>query len=579
MEFRDYLRILSARRTVILTAVVVTAFTALLVSLVLPAEYEANAEVLVIERDAGAAIFGQLLPELSSQPERSLQTQVRLITRPARLEQVIRDLDLRMSPDALAAMVAVSASGQTNVVTIQATDGDAVRAAAIANAMATEYVSWSRTQRQGSLRNAITSVEQRLAVLEREAVALANDASGDDEEAKVKLGIMTSSYALLSEKLEQLRINEELESGSAEVITPAVVGRSPARPAPVRNTVLGVMVGLVLGLGLAFLWDYLDDTVRDTAEVDRFFDRPKLAVIPFAAAGDHSARLAVMDDPGSPRAESYRVLRNALDFVNFDKQIKTLVVTSTAPSEGKSTVSANLAVALAQAGQRVIYIMSDFRRPTSHSMFGLRNVLGLSEVLTGVVTPIAGLVKPYKDLPLSVLVAGKMPPNPAELLASDRMKAIIDELAKHADWIIVDTPPVLAVSDGATVSRWADGVLLVVRLGLTTRAALARTGEIMSQVGANVVGVVTSVTEGSAEAGTAYGYGMSGAKGYETASAGSYYWSKRSDRHEAKYALLRNPVVLSAGFAVTLAATLGLFWVLDMAFGWGLIGQFAASIG
>lgn len=575
MEFREFVRVIASRRWLILWCSVVSAVVALAVSVIMPGTYRAVSEVLVLESGASSALFGELLPELSTQPERSLQTQLRLMGRRTLAEGAIRRLDLRETPRVLMERVTISAAGRTNVVTIQVEDKDPARATRIANALADEYVVWSRTKQQEALRSAIAEVERRLIAVENEAVALDERAQSEsDDEADIRLKMVTSTYVMLSEKLEQLRINEQLETGSGTVVTPAVVEDEPIAPRPLLNLVLGLVLGASGALAGSVVWDRLDDRVKDVEEIDGVFDTPKLGVIPFGSASEISRPLAVRDDPGSPRAEAYRVLRNALDFVNVDSTVKTLVVTSTAPSEGKSTISANLAVALAQAGRSVVYVMCDFRRPTSHELFEIDNNVGLSDVLTGSIGLAATLVQPYEDLPLKVLVSGKMPPNPAELLSSDKMKAVVSELAEQSEWIIVDTPPVLAVSDGAAVSRWADAVLVVVRLGHATRAALARSREIMDQVGATVVGVVASVSVSAADSQHGYGYySISGISGDQSAIPyGSYYWGRRGSRHAGlDPADPRYRVRLLAGFAGGLLGVVVTFWLLDMALDWRFV--------
>jgi capsular exopolysaccharide synthesis family protein len=296
----------------------------------------------------------------------------------------------------------------------------------------------------------------------------------------------------------------------------------------VRNSGLGLAVGLVFGLGMAFLYEYLDNTIKSDEEAEKVYGAPVLGHIPFVKLDKgQEQHLAIVEKPGSAAAESFRVLRNSLDFINFEHGIKTLMVTSAAPAEGKSTVAANLAASLAQAGAKVAMVSCDFRRPTTEGFFGVPNVVGLSDVLLGRNSLKSALQRPG-DEQLVVLTSGKMPPNPSELLGSAKMQELVNELEQWADWVIIDTPPLLAVSDGAAVARWADGVLLVSRAGVSTRETAEKGSEMLANVGAKVIGVVIS---GSEEGGGEGGY-YAGAASYSRYY--SYYSQGATDQKRSK---------------------------------------------
>lgn len=608
MELKDYLKVVRARKWVILQAVVVVVLTAAVVSLLQPAVYEGEAKVLISEKDTGAALFGAVLPELSSQPERGLQTQVQLMQLRPLAEDAIRKLNLKTDAEALLKRIRVSAVGQTNIVTVTASDRDPVRAAGIANEMANQFVAWSKDYKRESLRVASEEVEARLEEAKTEVIELGRkiNAEGKSDELAAELQIATGAYTTLAEKLEQLRINEQLEIGSGRVVSEAVVEADPVSPKPVRNGALGVAVGLVFGLGMAFLYEYLDNTIKSEDEVERCFGAPVLGHIPTdKVAKEQSRRLAIVESPGSRTAEAYRVLRNSLDFINFQHDIKTLLVTSAAPGEGKSTVAANLAASLAQAGQKVVMMSCDFRRPTTEQFFGVTNMIGLSDVLTGSHSLKAALQRPG-DEQLVVLTSGKMPPNPSELLSSKKMQELVQELEEWADWVIIDTPPLLAVADPAAVARWANGVLLVTRAGVSTREAAGNAREMIDNVGARVIGVaIWDLGEGGASSGYDYGKHYYGnyyyADYYSTAAAGQ----GRSARHRDSGA--RAPVQVTAtpmpkgqtaepivyippksagrriaesvgrvlaatlGFLAVVAVAGGVVYALDVYFGWGVL--------
>lgn len=602
MELRDYLRVIRSRKWTVLQAIVIVTLAAVAVSLLLPKTYEGEAKVLVSEKDTGAAIFGTVLPELSSQPERGMQTQVQLVQLRPLAEQTIRKLNLQSSPEALLQRVTVSSVGQTNIVSIKATDADPKVAAAIANTMADGYVEWSRQSKRASIKAAADEVDTRLQAAKDEILQLGRKitAQGKSDELAAELQIATGAYTTLAQKLEELRVNEQLETGSGSVVSPAVVNEDAVSPKPLRNGGLGLAVGLVFGLGMAFLYEYLDNTIKSDEEAEKLYGAPVLGHIPFVKLEKgQEQHLAIVERPGSAAAESFRVLRNSLDFINFEHNIKTLMITSSAPGEGKSTVAANLAASLAQAGSKVAMVSCDFRRPTTEGFFGVPNIVGLSDVLLGRNSLKAALQRPG-DEQLLVLTSGKMPPNPSELLGSQRMQELVRELEEWADWVVIDTPPLLAVADGAAVARWADGVLLVSRAGVSTRETADKGAEMLGNVGAKVIGVVVS---GSAEAqrdggyyaGSSYYSGYygyyseetsgkrakgpdSGAKapvkvktpGMVTDEAPREAWvPERSPAREFAAAVGRIMTGVLA-FLVVLAVAALLAYFLDQYFGWGL---------
>ncbi len=603
MELRDYLRVIRARKWVIAQAVVVVTLAAVVASLLQPKTYQGEAEVLVSEKDTGAAIFGTVLPEFSSQPERGLQTQVQLAQLRPLAEGTIRKLNLQESPESLLARVDVSAVGQTNIISIKATAASAQQAAEVANAMADAYVQWSKDSKRASVKAAADEVEQRLETAKQEILDLGRKitAQGKSDELAAELQIATGAYTTLAQKLEELRVNEQLETGSGAVVSPAVVEADPVSPKPARNGGLGVAVGLVFGLGMAFLYEYLDNTIKSDEEIERIFGIPVLGHIPFVKLEKGvEQHLAIVEKPGSAAAESFRVLRNSLDFINFEHNIKTLMVTSAAPGEGKSTVAANLAASLAQAGAKSAMVSCDFRRPTTEAFFNVPNVLGLSDVLLGRNSLKAALQRPG-DEQLVVLTSGKMPPNPSELLGSSKMQELIESLEEWADWVVIDTPPLLAVSDGAAVGRWSDAVLVVSRAAISTRETAQKGSEMLANVGANTIGVVVSgseegAREGGYYAGSAY-YSLY--HSYYSQGAGSDRRSKKADSGaKAPVKVTGAPSVPAAwmppkspgrlfaealgrimtgvlAFLVVLVLAGVVAYLLDGYFGWGLLRSLA----
>jgi non-specific protein-tyrosine kinase len=598
VELRDYLNVVRARKWIIIQAVVIVTLVAVGVSMIQVPVYQGSAKVLVSDR---GALLGDILSD-STGGQNALLTQVQLIGVRPLAEEAIRKLNLQVDPESLMQRVKVTVIAQTNVVNISVTDSDPKRAADTANAIADAYVAWSRSTKRESIKAAGDQIESRLNEARAQILALGakmaslkKDSNGQpiqNDQLTAELGIATGLYTTLATQLQQLRVNEQLEVGSGRVVSTAVVSDRKISPKPVRDGLLGLAVGLVLGLSMAFLVEYLDNTIKSTEEAERLFGAPVLGHIPAENLdkGD-GRRLTIVSRPGSSAAESYRVLRNSLDYINFQHDIKTLLVTSPAPGEGKSTVAANLAAGLAQTGKKVVLVSCDFRRPTTDQFFQVSKVIGLSDVLLGRNSLKSALQSPTGE-ELLILTSGKMPPNPSELLGSQKMQELIESLKEWADWVIIDSPPLLAVADPASVVRWVDGVLMVTKGGVSTREAASKARELLEKVGARIIGVAVW---GLPEFGTGKGYGYYhdsyyGAyryRGYysvqtpgrskkKTSSPDSmapevgfdYPPEKSSGRHIAEFTVRFMGGLLA--FVLVFMAIVGIVYLLDRTFAWGI---------
>lgn len=513
MDLRDSLRVVRKHRWTVLLCTLLTAAAALGASMLQAPTYEAQAHLLVSESDPRSAAIDAALSGFSSQPERGLQTQVRMLQMRPAFEQAIRRLDLRIPPEELQERTEIRTEGQTNVITVVVRDGDPERAAQTADAIAEEFALWVREFSRAKIRAAAEQVEEQLGEVRDELLAAAPDSKATDRE-RMALQIAGQDYAGLSEQLRALRIREEMEVGPVQVVGVAAVPEEAVAPKPVRNTVLGLIAGLALGMSIAFITEYLDDSVRSTDEVNLITQSPVLGVVPLSKGEEPG--VAITASASSPVAEAFRGIRNSLDFINFQDDIHTVLVTSAAPGEGKSTVAANLAAGLARAGKRVVLVSVDFHRPKSASYLGASEALGLSHVLTEQFE-LERCLQSVGDDGLVVLASGKVPPNPSELLGSQRMGQLMADLRRRADWVILDGPPVLAVADATAVSKWVDGSIVVVRSGKTSRDALARTVNMLSGVGAKIIGTVLLGVGDAADGSVAYAY-----------SAYSSYSAKRS---------------------------------------------------
>ena len=295
--------------------------------------------------------------------------------------------------------------------------------------------------------------------------------------------------------------------GGAGLIDPATVPSDPYEPDTVRNTLLAFGAGLLIGIVAALLASRFDSSIRSTRRLSDITGVPNLAVIPRVPLGHQRPDdLAAMGDPNSIEAEAYRTLRTAVEFLTNESGAKVVLVTSPRPGEGKSSVAANLAVTAAQAGRNVVLIDGDLRKPQMHRSFGLRNDRGLSSVLTGDATLNRAVKRLDAEKNLVILPAGPPPPDPADLLLSDRLGKAIQALAKAADLVVIDAPPVLPVTDSTILAQQSDAVLLAATVGLSERREWTETLERLAVVKANVIGTVMSRPDSRVEPATTYHY-------------------------------------------------------------------------
>ncbi|MGQ9853501.1 MAG: GumC family protein [Candidatus Oleimicrobiaceae bacterium] len=314
-------------------------------------------------------------------------------------------------------------------------------------------------------------------------------------------------YVMLQEKYQEARITEVGQLGNVTIIDRAVAPRTPVKPKKRVNLMLGAVMGLMLGVGLAFVMEYMDKSVRTIEDVEAL-GFSLLGTIPVIRAAQRDGRVEElpqgrMDDetrqiearlvthlrPKSPISESYRTLRTNIQFARGQTPVRTLLVTSAGPKEGKSTTVANLAITMAQLNTRTLLVDADLRRPILHKLFGLSRGAGLTNLLVGKAN-LDEVLLPTPVENLSVLPSGVLPPNPSELLGSQRMQEVIDQLKERFDIVLLDSPPVIAVTDASVLARLVDGVLLVVNSGHTNREALMRARELLEHVEAPVLGVL-----------------------------------------------------------------------------------------
>ncbi|HEY9658245.1 MAG TPA: polysaccharide biosynthesis tyrosine autokinase [Allocoleopsis sp.] len=318
-------------------------------------------------------------------------------------------------------------------------------------------------------------------------------------ELQRKLQAAQSTYETLLTRLQEIQVAENQNIGNARIVSPPTVPEDPSGPSKKLIVAAGGFLGLLLALAAAFAIDLVDRSVKTVRETKELFGYTVLGIIP-AISGSEKMQLRsskfdqaipsviTRDIPRSPISEAYRMLQANLRFLSSDKALRTVVITSSIPKEGKSEVSANLATAMAQSGRRVLLVDADMRRPVQHHIWGLTNSAGLSNIIVEQVAPKAVIQEVLPNL--HVLPAGVIPPNPVALLESKRMAALVADFSHEYDAVIFDTPPLSGTADAAVLGKMGDGVLLVVRPGTVDATHAEAAKEFLTQSGQHVLGIV-----------------------------------------------------------------------------------------
>jgi succinoglycan biosynthesis transport protein ExoP len=309
---------------------------------------------------------------------------------------------------------------------------------------------------------------------------------------KAELELIKSQYqsnrASLFTNLQSIRLTEVQSATTISQLNQALPDEDPIQPQPLRSAGLAALVGFMLAAGVVFLVAYLEDEIRDPSEITQRWGVPVIGVITSFAADE--SPLITLNKPRMPVSEAFRSLRTNLQFSGIDAPLRTLLVTSPSPSDGKSSIAANLATVMAQSDKDVVIVDGDMRRPTIHKVFKLSNRLGLSDYFLRAPDKMSGVVKKTPVNNLSIITSGSLPPNPSELLSSTKMRDVIALLAKHFDMVILDSPPLLAVTDALVLTKNVDGVILVVDPKKTKRSAIKQAIEQLQRVNARLLGVV-----------------------------------------------------------------------------------------
>ncbi len=512
---RDYLRVVRRRRWIILQAVILVPLAAVLFSLRQERMYQASAEVLLSQQNLAAALTGTTSATPTQQADRVAQTQADLARVPQVATRTLSAVGIQRSAIDFLNHSSVAAKQNADLLAFSVTDHSPELAATLASAYAKQFVAFRQELDTASLQRARNEVRARIHALE-------------------KSGLTRSPlYASLVDKDQQLATLEALQTSNASVVRTADHAVQ-VQPRPVRNGILGLALGLVLGLGLAFLWEALDTRVRSAEEISERLGMPLLARLPVPPRQMRKdERLVMLAEPRGDQAEAFRMLRTNLEFVRLGHDVRTIMVTSAVEQEGKSTTVANLAVALARAGQRVALVDLDLRRPFLDHFFDLRYRPGLTQVALGqtklddALIPVAitdagdrrarpetgngngsgnVTVRSAASLAtggLRVLVSGPLPPNAGEFVGSEALAHILGELRERFDTVLIDAPPLLQVGDPLALSAHVDALFIVTRMNVVRRPMLAEVRRLLETAPSRKLGFVLTGAEGE----DGYGYG------------------------------------------------------------------------
>jgi capsular exopolysaccharide synthesis family protein len=462
-------------------------------------KYTATASLVFTNNQLSQQVAG--LQAVGSNNQQAVQnTNLKLVQLGDMATKTASTLGQGLTKEVVNEALSVSAQGESNIVNVAATATTPKLAADIANTYTGQFVAEQQDSNHAYYASALALVNKQLAALS----------------AKERAG--TAGLAL-ENRAQSLGTLSELRNGSVEIAQTASVPTSPSSPKMSRNTVLGAILGLLLGLGVAFLLERLDRRIREPKDLEAVYGLPLLGVVPESSAlsrsaqGGSSARALL--PPGE--AEAFQLIRAHLRYFNVDRELRTLLVASAGPGDGKTTITRHLASAAARMGSRVLLLEADLRRPTVVRQLDVLSGPGLADVLIGAVTleeatQTVEVQEPPREgasgRTLDVLVAGaSLPPNPGELIESRAMETLLERVQAAYDLVVIDTPPLTAVSDAFPLLGKVDGVVIVGRVGRNRRDVAERLHETLTGAGAPLLGVIAN----GFKAGRfdAYGYGYS----------------------------------------------------------------------
>jgi succinoglycan biosynthesis transport protein ExoP len=432
------------------------------------------------------------------------------------LQPVRDELKLTLTIGELKQMVSASTVRNTSLIRISVSDTNPDRAASIANSVANHFADFISTQASAfdspahdALQGLVNDLDGQIAELQSRLDAASADPSRSADVADLRSSIETQQKrkADLLVSLQEMDVNAQSQKSLVTVSIPAVAPTAPYAPRVAFYSAFALFFGFCIAVGLVALIEYLDNTVKAEMDMLELVGAPILSVVGLVPKlrGTHGRdQLFVVEQPSSTLSESIRLLRTNVEFAATTREITTLAITSPGPSEGKSTIAANLAATMAQAGFSTVLIDADLRRPSQHKIFNTRNERGLTSLLTRTEHPWKWAAVEMLHSNLWLIPSGPIPPNPADLLSLDRLRRLLDEISEAVDVVVIDTPPMLAVSDPLVVATNTDAVLMVCRAGGTRIDSLRRSAEVLEQGNVRLVGVVVNQQSSRSLDGYAY---------------------------------------------------------------------------
>ncbi|MDR3574718.1 MAG: polysaccharide biosynthesis tyrosine autokinase [Anaerolineaceae bacterium] len=451
-------------------------------------------------------------------------TYAQMATKRPVLNLVIQKLKLDYDSDTLASMITVTPVNNTQLIDISVESTDPAQAAQIANTLVTVFSQQITDLQSARFATSKTTLQSRMTDLENEINTLDTQVKGTTDPLQVsqleaKITDDRQMYSDILTSFEQVQLTQDQTTSTVNQIEPAVTPTFPIRPKVFQNSLLAAVVGMLLAIGVIFAIETLDDTVKTPDEITQQLGLPVLAAIMHFSY--NNGKPVTEAQPRSPTSESFRTLRTNVQYAAIDHPLRSILITSAGPEEGKTTIATNLAIVMAHSGRRVTIVDADLRRPSIHKRLSTGNQIGLSFLFMQPVMILNGALQKTSIAGLSVITSGNIPPNPSELLGSQKMDQIIEKVKEESDIVLIDTPPALVVTDASVLAPQVDGVLIVIRPGVTKLAAAKQTVEQLHRVGANILGVVINNLELNRSK-----YGNYYARKYRSYT--SYYYSKSS---------------------------------------------------
>ncbi len=497
IDLRRYATLIWQHMWLLILGVVLAAGAAFAVSKLETPVYQASTTLFINQApNTSTSDYNAVLTS-----ERLAQTYSQMVTQRPILEATLEQTGETMPVEDFQKMVDVQLLPNTQLIVIKVENTSPGTAARLANTLATVFqanndqLQTSRyTASKDSLQKQMDSLQADIQAtqthLDQIGTPLTDSDRAEVDRLQTNLTQLKASYANVLQSYEQLRLAEAQSVSNVTQTEPATPPLDPIRPRTLLNTLLAAVVGGMLALGVVFLIDYLDDTVKSPDQVARELGLPVLGTIAEIPNNHAEQHVHVAENPRSPVAEAFRALRTNIQFAGVDTPIRSLLITSPGPEVGKSTVTTNLGAVMAHGGRKTLIVEADLRRPRIHKLLGITRQRGLSDLFVEKKLKPEDVLQATSVDGLSAISSGSLPPNPAELLASARMSQILEAALAHHDIVLLDSSPAAVVTDPVVLSEKVDAVLLVIEPGKTELDAALQAVTALRRAGANLIGVV-----------------------------------------------------------------------------------------